>query len=358
MHGDFGAPDSRGNPNAFLKIDSPALASVFGQEFDLMWGDGPGKQPNSLFGLQKPFRPVQHLRIGDATIAVQFSPTSESIDWEQSVNGLIGRTLNRATRSVDMALFVFSEQPLSTVLEAKHQSGVEIRSLIEPDYAYKSYSEGLDMLGVALAQSDTLGPGLCKFEAENAPWQQPIKTVGVPQLPEGDRLHHKFGVVDRQTVIVGSHNWSQAANQNNDENLLVIDNPVVTAHFDREFERLYASANLGIPKFLQRQIAAQQTQCQTATATPSLTQSQSGSNLESSATKTSLMQVSKGSTGQVNLNTASQQELESLPGVGPKLAEQIVQARQRQPFSSLSDLDQVPGVGPHLMDQLKGQVTW
>jgi competence ComEA-like helix-hairpin-helix protein len=350
VHGDFGSPNSQGNPNALLKIDHPGLASNFTQEFNLMWGDGPGKQPDSLFGLQKPFRPAQQLRLGDATVSVQFSPTSKSIPWEQSVNGLIGRTLNRATRSVDLALFVFSEQPLSTVLETKHQGGIDIRALIEPDYAYKSYSEGLDMLGVALAQSDKPdNSGYCQFEEGNVPWQQPIKTVGVPQLPEGDRLHHKFGVVDRQIVIVGSHNWSAAANQNNDENLLVIDNPMVAAHFDREFERLYANANLGIPKFLQRKIQ-KQTQCQTAVATPSS---------PGLPTITSSAQVTQSpTTAQVNLNTASHQELESLPGVGPKLAERIIQARQYKPFTSLSDLDQVPGVGPRLIDQLKERVTW
>lgn len=350
VHGDFSSPGSQGNPNAFLKIDSSDLAAIFTREFNLMWGDGPGKQPNSLFGLKKTFRPVQQLRLGDASIAVQFSPTSQSIPWEQSVNGLIGKTLNRATRSVDLALFVFSEQPLSTVLDLKHQHGVNVRALIEPDYAYKSYSEGLDMLGVALAQSDESGnSGYCQFEVGNALWQQPIKTVGVPQLPEGDRLHHKFGVVDRQTVIVGSHNWSAAANQNNDENLLVIDSPVVAAHFEREFERLYANANLGIPKFLRRKIQ-NQTQCQTSAATPASPEP---------LTTTASAQVPQSPTAtQVNLNTASQQELESLPGVGPKLAQQIIQARQSKPFTSLSDLDQVPGVGPRLVERLEGQVTW
>ncbi|HEY9846711.1 MAG TPA: ComEA family DNA-binding protein, partial [Candidatus Caenarcaniphilales bacterium] len=63
-------------------------------------------------------------------------------------------------------------------------------------------------------------------------------------------------------------------------------------------------------------------------------------------------------TAQVNLNTATQVELESLPGVGPKLAERIIQARQQQAFSSLADLDQVPGIGPTLLEHLAPHVTW
>lgn len=358
VHGDFASPTSRGNPNAFLKLDNPELASIFTQEFNLMWGDGPGKQPNSLFGIKKLFRPTRHVKLGDATLAVQFSPTSKSVSWEQSVNGLIGRTLNRATRSINLALFVFSEQPLSNVLEAKHQQGIDIQALIEPDYAYKSYSEGLDMLGVALTQPNKSGSSACRFEADNAPWQQPIKTVGVPQLPQGDRLHHKFGVMDRQTVIVGSHNWSQAANQNNDENLLVIDSPTVAAHFDREFERLYANANLNLPKFVQHQIQAQPAQCQTASVTPASILTQSESNLGTSITTDSTQASRSSTTAQINLNTATQAELESLPGVGPKLAEEFIQARQGKPFTSLSDLDHLPGVGPRLLDQLKARVTW
>ncbi len=357
IHGDFGAADSRGNPNALLKIDSPGLASIYTQEFDLMWGDGPAKQADSQFGLQKAFRPAQRVKLGATSAEVQFSPTSSQLPWEQSVNGLIGRTLKRATTSIDMALFVLSAQLLSTALENRHQQGTEIRTLIEPDYAYKSYSEGLDMLGVALARADQPSePGYCQFEAGNRPWQQPIKTVGVPRLPQGDRLHHKFGVVDRQTVIVGSHNWSEAADQNNDENLLVIESPVVAAHFQREFERLYASAELGVPKFLQRRLATQQTQCQTAVVTPSPAPLRDDSSSGSSTDPAFASQNSI--SAKVNLNTAGPAELEELPGVGPKLAERIIQARQHQPFTSLTDLDQVAGVGPHLVEQLKERVTW
>jgi phosphatidylserine/phosphatidylglycerophosphate/cardiolipin synthase-like enzyme len=57
---------------------------------------------------------------------------------------------------------------------------------------------------------------------------------GVPALAPGDKLHHKFGLIDDKIVITGSHNWSKAANHQNDEALVIIDNPTVAAHFDRE----------------------------------------------------------------------------------------------------------------------------
>jgi len=185
------------------------------------------------------------------------------------------------------------------------------------------------MLGVAIASN-------CKYEADNRPWASPIATVGVPILPPGDKLHHKFAVIDGETVITGSQNWSPAANHNNDETLLVIENPTVAAHFVREFNRLYTDAQLGVPARLQRQLLAQEQECSQIT-TPS------NYNL----------------TGQkVNLNTATQAELETLPGIGPELARRIIQARQQKPFTSLEDLDNVSGIGPKMLERLESRVTW
>lgn len=48
----------------------------------------------------------------------------------------------------------------------------------------------------------------------------------------------------------------------------------------------------------------------------------------------------------ININTASQSEIESLPRIGPKLAERIIQAR---PIDNLAELDQVKGIGPKLL---------
>lgn len=256
VHGDFGSPDSEGNANHLLKITSPALAQVFMKEFELLWGDGPGGATDSLFGLQKPYRGPQQVAIAPgSTVTVQFSPTSPSQPWQQSVNGLIGIALNQSTRSVNMALFVFSDQNLSDILQSRHQQGVQVRALIDPGFAFRDYSEGLDMMGIALPNRQ------CRYEEGNRPWQAAIATVGIPQLPEGDLLHHKYAVVDGRMVITGSQNWSAAANNGNDENLLVIENPTVAAHFEREFERLYSTAEIGIPTWLQEKAASERASC-------------------------------------------------------------------------------------------------
>lgn len=56
---------------------------------------------------------------------------------------------------------------------------------------------------------------------------------------------------------------------------------------------------------------------------------------------------------QVNLNSASLEDLQTLPGIGPALALRIV---ARRPFESVDDLLQVSGIGPVLMSSVKPHV--
>lgn len=343
VHGDFKTPASRGNANNLLKIENAQLAQLFTQEFNIMWGDGPGGKPDSKFGVKKPFRPMQKVRVGDTTVTVQFSPTSKTLPWEKSVNSLINQNLGSAKKSVDLALFVFSSQRLANTLEIEAQRGVAVRALMDSNFIYRPYSEGLDMMGVTWIEH-------CQLEADNRPWKRPLTTVGVPALPMGDRLHHKFGIVDANTVITGSHNWSEAANHGNDETLLAIASPVVAAHFEREFDRLYKGAILGIPPRIKQKIDASKKECESvppASKSPILMG-------KIVATKPQIAEAKK----LVNLNTASQAELETLPGVGPKLAERIMAARKQQPFTSLDDVARVQGIGDKILEKWRDRVTF
>lgn len=60
----------------------------------------------------------------------------------------------------------------------------------------------------------------------------------------------------------------------------------------------------------------------------------------------------------VNLNSATAADLDGLPGIGPVLAQRIVDYRKQQgPFTAVDQLDDVPGIGPALFAQLRKRVT-
>lgn len=57
----------------------------------------------------------------------------------------------------------------------------------------------------------------------------------------------------------------------------------------------------------------------------------------------------------INVNSATQLELESLPGVGPKMAQQIIHAR---PLKNMEALDAIPGIGPKKIEALRDLVSF
>lgn len=60
----------------------------------------------------------------------------------------------------------------------------------------------------------------------------------------------------------------------------------------------------------------------------------------------------------LNINTATSQELQLLPGIGPQLARRIVAHRQTHgPFSSPSQIKEVRGIGEKTLQRITGLIT-
>lgn len=145
-----------------------------------------------------------------------------------------------------------------------------------------------------------------------------MRDAGLPVVQDTNpwSLHHKVMIIDGHTVVTGSFNFSRNAAQTNDENLLiVVGSREIARLYTEEFERLTGTT------------AAQPAQ----TAAP--------------PKPTDLLPI----------NTATQEEIERLPGIGPVIAQRIIAGR---PYRTLADLERVPGLGPRKIEAMKGQITF
>jgi competence protein ComEA len=72
----------------------------------------------------------------------------------------------------------------------------------------------------------------------------------------------------------------------------------------------------------------------------------------------SYAETAKAAGPKVNINTASQSELEGLPRIGPKVAQQIIDYRTKNGnFKKIEEIMKVKGIGEKLFNQLKDLIT-
>ncbi len=190
------------NNNNVVMLRSRQAADVFTAEFNEMFVD-------RQFGRRSPAANVGNFTQDGTAIEIYFAP-------ENDVMATIIREVNQAQRSIRFASFSFTDHDLAVaMLNRKEQAGVGVSGVFETTGSLTTSSE-LTFLYCA----------------------------GVPVFQDGNPgvLHHKFIVIDNQTVVTGSFNFSSNAANNNDENLLIIRNADIAALYMEEWARVRAIA--------------------------------------------------------------------------------------------------------------------
>ncbi len=191
----------RYNNNGIL-ILSPELARNYTVTFEKMFVD-------KKFGPQrKPGGTTPRLTIGGVAVENYFAP-------EDNVAEKIVPRLKAATKKIDFMAFSFTDDATGAAIRERAKASVTVRGVFETTGSQTQYSEYGKM-----------------HQAKLDVWQD-----GNPYL-----MHHKVFIVDDKTVILGSFNFSQNAEEENDENLIIIDDASLAAQFEAEFMRVYEQA--------------------------------------------------------------------------------------------------------------------
>ena len=190
--------------NNLLHIRSTPLAEDFGREFDEMFVDG-------RFGpASRADTPHPRVEVNGTDLEVLFSP-------EDRVAARLVALLRGAEQSIEVLAYSFTADALAEAMLARAHDGVAVRGVFDEGQATATGGEfsrleqaGLD---VRLDRSDGL-------------------------------LHHKLILIDGETVITGSYNFTRSAEEQNDEAVLVLHDAALARQYLEEFERLFAAADL------------------------------------------------------------------------------------------------------------------
>lgn len=189
------------NNNA-LVIHSPQLAGIYEAEFDEMW--------NGQFGPRSPSQlDTQAAVVNGSNMVVVF--TSEDSALEDAILPVV----LGAQSSIRFLAFSFTDFPLAQAMIDRAAAGVSAAGV------YEKFGSETDA-----AEMDTL---LC---------------AGVPVRQDGNSgfMHNKLIIIDDRIVITGSLNFSTNAEDNNDENVIIIDNPEIAQLYVQEFDRIWSLA--------------------------------------------------------------------------------------------------------------------
>ena len=135
----------------------------------------------------------------------------------ESVADVIMRLLQGASSSIDGALYRFNHPGLAQTLEEAVHRGVHVRLLVDGN----KYKE-------SRTTQELLSGGIIPFR------------LAFGRQGRGSKMHHKFVILDQQTVLTGSYNWTLESEDENHENLIILQDPHPVEAYSREFEALWS----------------------------------------------------------------------------------------------------------------------
>lgn len=203
--------------NNVIVFQEQSLAMGFTLEFEEMWG-GSGIEPDedlSVFGEDKTHNtPVQYYA-GEVLVEVFFSPSDNTTH-------AISQAIASANTEADFAILAFTRDDLRDALIAVQDDFFSFaRGVIEQTGGSGSELENLDAAGIDV-----------------------LDHAGI-----GGQMHHKYAIIDAidpdsdPMVVTGSHNWSNSAENINDENTVIVHDARVANLYFQEFTHLMSMGN-------------------------------------------------------------------------------------------------------------------
>jgi hypothetical protein len=208
-----------------IMIQDQALARVCWLEFNEMWGSSTWL-PNadlSRFGSLKTDNTPKFFNIAGHEVELYFAPSDP---WLPEVI----HQVEAADAATYFCIMSFTRFDLSDAMQARWLGvpGFEVRGVFDSSEHGNTYSQYHSMSG-----------------SGDYPWNPP---ADVWLDAETGTLHHKYMLIDAQSpeadpvVVTGSANWSTAAMSVNDENVMIVHDPVLANVYLQEFAERYHRA--------------------------------------------------------------------------------------------------------------------
>lgn len=139
--------------------------------------------------------------------SVCFSPGG---NCASEIAGLIAE----ANSSIHMMIYTFTNTDLAQDLVAAKNRGVDVKIVMD----------GSEAENDNIAVVSILNQGGINLRIYS---------------PPNGIVHDKVAIIDGKIVITGSYNWSYSANDDNDENLLVLHSPALASQYETDFETVW-----------------------------------------------------------------------------------------------------------------------